>query len=328
MRIVLIGPPGAGKGTQAKVLCAKFGIPQLSTGDMLRAAKAAGTLDPELVAAMSRGALVPDEVVIKLIDDRTKADDCKNGFLLDGFPRTVPQADALTALLTGRGQKLDHVVQVDVPRDLLMERTIHRRTDKKTGQIYHLKYNPPPPDAELDHRSDDQPEAVTKRLDTYEAMTSALLPHYEKAGLLRRVDGVGKPEDVTERMLKALSLSRGRSSMKSGGRTEQERTKEEEEGIVEEMLPNGQFAVRLTDGKLVRAMIARESRAFLVKLTPGDAVALTTFKYDPTRGSILRKLKPLAGGRGSAPLPGHPQGAGSRKKKKVTAFQGSGPSVQ
>lgn len=205
MRVVLVGPPGAGKGTQAKVLCQKFGIPQLSTGDMLRAAKAAGTLDPKLVAAMSSGALVPDEVVVSLIDARIDADDCKAGFLLDGFPRTVPQAESLNGLMTKRGTKLDAVIQLDVARELLTERLIHRRADKRTGQIYHLQYNPPPPDAELEHRTDDQPAAVNHRLDTYEAMTAALLPYYESLGLLRRVDGVGSPEEVTSRMLAALA---------------------------------------------------------------------------------------------------------------------------
>jgi adenylate kinase len=204
MRLVLVGPPGAGKGTQAKVLCQRFKIPQLSTGDMLRAAKAAGTLDPALVDAMTRGALVPDEVVVNLIAARIDGEDCAGGFLLDGFPRTVPQAESLNKMLEARGHKLQAVVQIDVPRELLMERAIHRRTDKRTGQIYHLKYNPPPPGAELEHRADDQPEAVTKRLDTYEAMTVALLPFYEKEGLLRRIDGVGSPEEVTERLLKAL----------------------------------------------------------------------------------------------------------------------------
>jgi adenylate kinase len=207
MVIILIGPPGSGKGTQAKFLIEHFGIPQLSTGDMLRAAKKAGTLPKELVEQMDRGGLVPDEVVIDLIDKRIDAADCKPGFLLDGFPRTVPQAEALQALLARRGQKLDAVIQLDVPRGLLEERLIHRRTDKRTGQIYHLVYSPPPPGAEahLEHRADDLPQAVGKRQDTYEAMTAALLPHYEAKGLLRRVDGVGKPEEITARVLSALS---------------------------------------------------------------------------------------------------------------------------
>lgn len=204
MRIVLVGPPGSGKGTQAKVLCKRFGIPQLSTGDMLRAAKASGTLDPELVAAMTRGVLVPDEVVISLIDRRLGEPDCEPGFLLDGFPRTVPQATALDGLLAARSWSLSAVVQLDVPRELLLERAIYRRIDKTSGQIYNLKYSPPPPGAELDHRSDDREEAVAARLDTYEAMTTALLPFYEGRGLLRRVEGVGEPGEVTGRVLKAL----------------------------------------------------------------------------------------------------------------------------
>lgn len=204
MIAVLVGPPGSGKGTQAKVVCQKFGIPQLSTGDMLRAAKQAGTLEPEYLKMMDTGGLLPDAKVIELIDQRIDAEDCKPGFLLDGFPRTVAQANALDGLLERRGRRLDHVVQLDVPRDSLEERLVHRRTDKRTGHIYHLVYSPPPPGAELEHRADDRPEAVGKRLDAYEAMTAALLPHYEKKGLLRRVDGVGKPEEVTARVLGAL----------------------------------------------------------------------------------------------------------------------------
>ena len=207
MLVVLVGPPGSGKGTQAKVLCQRFGIPQISTGDMLRAAKAAGTLDPHHLEIMDKGGLVPDEAMIKLIDSRIDADDCKPGFLLDGFPRTVPQAEALGGLLSRRGRALERVVQLDVARSLLEERLVNRRTDKVTGQIYHLVYNPPPPGAELEHRADDRPEAVGKRLDAYETMTAALLPYYDGKGLLRRVDGVGKPDEVTARVLAALDSS-------------------------------------------------------------------------------------------------------------------------
>ena len=185
MRLVFVGPPGAGKGTQAKFICEKYAIPQISTGDMLRAAKAAGKLAPELVDAMSKGGLVPDDVVIGLIADRTQEADAKSGFLLDGFPRTVPQAEALGKMLGGRGQKVDVVVALEVAADLLIERAVLRRTDKRTGQIYHLKYNPPPPDADLEHRADDQEDVVKKRVETYQKMTAELLPYYEKAGLLR-----------------------------------------------------------------------------------------------------------------------------------------------
>lgn len=204
MIIILVGPPGSGKGTQAQVLCKKFDIPQISTGDMLRAAKASGTLDPKYRAIMDAGGLVPDEAMIGLIDKRIDAADCKQGFLLDGFPRTVPQAEALERLLAARSLRIDAVLQLDVPRGLLEERLIHRRTDKKSGQIYHLVYSPPPPGADLEHRADDRPEAVGKRLDAYEAMTAALLPYYQDKGLLRRIDGVGAPAEVTSRVLEAL----------------------------------------------------------------------------------------------------------------------------
>ena len=207
MLVVLVGPPGSGKGTQAKVICQRFGIPQISTGDMLRAAKAAGTLDQRYVEIMDKGGLVPDEAMIKLIDDRIDAEDCKPGFLLDGFPRTVPQAEALGELLAKRSRALERVVQLDVARSLLEERLVNRRTDKETGQIYHLVYNPPPPGAQIEHRADDRPEAVGKRLDAYETMTAALLPYYDGKGLLRRVDGVGKPDEVTARVLTALGRS-------------------------------------------------------------------------------------------------------------------------
>ena len=204
MRGVFVGPPGAGKGTQAKVVCVRMGIPQISTGDMLRAAKAEGKLPADLVAAMSKGALVPDDIVIGLIDERTRMPDCIPGFLLDGFPRTVPQARALDALLAKRGQKLDRVVALEVPRERLIERAVLRRTDKRTGQIYHLKYSPPPPDADLEQRADDREDVVLNRLDVYEAMTSELLPYYEGLGILRRVSGVGSVDEVTGRVLEAL----------------------------------------------------------------------------------------------------------------------------
>ncbi len=205
MIVVLIGPPASGKGTQAGAICQRYGIPQISTGDMLRAAKAAGTpLGIEAAKFMSAGKLVPDEVVIGLVAERVQNPDCKPGFLLDGFPRTVPQAEALDRALLEAGRKLDAVLQLDVPRALLVERAVFRRTDKRTGKIYHLKYNPPPADAVLEHREDDQEHKVNERLDAYERITSALLPFYEKRGLLRRVEGVGSLDDVRARVLAAL----------------------------------------------------------------------------------------------------------------------------
>ena len=173
---------------------------------MLRVAKAAGKLPADLVAKMAHGALVPDEAVIALIGDRTQAPDCATGFLLDGFPRTVPQALALDALLAERSQRLDAVIAIEAPRELLIERAVLRRTDKRTGQIYHLKYSPPPPDADLEHREDDREEVVINRLRTYEAMTADLLPYYEKVGILRRVDGLGTVEEVNRRVVRALGV--------------------------------------------------------------------------------------------------------------------------
>ncbi len=204
MRLVFVGPPGAGKGTQAKVICEKYGIPQISTGDMLRAGKKAGTLPKELVETMAAGGLVPDAAVIDLIRKRIEEDDAKAGFLLDGFPRTVPQAEALTVLLTDKGQKLDTVLALMVDKTLLIERACLRRTDKRTGQIYHLKYNPPPPDAVLEHRADDTEEALRTRLGAYARDTAAVIPYYEKKGILKRVDGTKEVAKVTEQVLAAL----------------------------------------------------------------------------------------------------------------------------
>jgi adenylate kinase len=209
LRVVFVGPPGAGKGTQAQFLIQKLGIPQISTGDMLRAAKKDGTLPSEVAEIMALGKLVPDAFVISLIEGRLKDADTKNGFLLDGFPRTGAQADALDAMLEKVGAKLDVALALEVARELLVERAVLRRSDKRTGHIYHLKYKPPPPDAveHLEHRADDREDVVTKRLDTYEQMTAELLPYYEKRGILKRIDGVGSVEEVRNRVFAALPLS-------------------------------------------------------------------------------------------------------------------------
>lgn len=201
-----MGPPGAGKGTQAKLVCEKLGIPQVSTGDILRARKKAGTLPAELVQIMASGGLVPDKAVVELVAARLTEADCKNGFLLDGFPRTVPQAEALDAMLGQSGQKLECALVLEVPDELLIERAVLRRTDKRSGQIYHLKYNPPPPDADLEHRADDQEDVVRTRLKAYADATAAVIPHYEKQGIVRRVDGTKTMSEVTKSVFEALGV--------------------------------------------------------------------------------------------------------------------------
>jgi len=206
MRLVFMGPPGAGKGTQAKILREKLAVPQVSTGDILRARKAAGTLPAELAKIMASGGLVPDQAVVELVGERLAEPDCTKGFLLDGFPRTVAQADALDKMLGARDQKIDVAIVIQVPDELLIERAVLRRTDKRTGQIYHLKYNPPPPGADLEHRPDDQEDVVRKRLRAYADSTAAVIPHYEKQGVVRRVDGTKDVASVTKAIFAALGI--------------------------------------------------------------------------------------------------------------------------
>jgi len=205
VRLVLLGAPASGKGTQGQTLSQTFGIPKISTGDMLRAARDQGTELGKLAdGIMAAGQLVPDDLVIRLVDDRLSQPDAAAGFILDGFPRTIPQAQALDALLERRGEALNAAVHIELPRELLMERATLRRTDVRTGQIYHLKYNPPPDSAELVHRDDDREETVAKRLDAYDTMTAALVPYYQDKKILRHVDGAGSPREVGERIRNEL----------------------------------------------------------------------------------------------------------------------------
>jgi adenylate kinase len=208
MRMILVGPPGAGKGTQAARLVDLFRIPHISSGDMFRAEVKAGTeLGQELDRHMKTGGLVPDEVTIPIVLKRITQPDTANGFMLDGFPRTRPQAEALDQAMTKAGVSLDAVVLIQVPDALLEERAVHRRSDPETGKIYHLKYNPPPPDVagRLVHRADDTVEAVTKRVQKYHAETAPIVPFYDAKGILKRVDGVGDPDAITERIKTVLS---------------------------------------------------------------------------------------------------------------------------
>jgi adenylate kinase len=206
MRMILVGPPGAGKGTQAARLVEKLRIPHISSGDMLRAAVKEGTaLGKQAEVLMKEGKLVPDDVVIGMILDRIAKPDCANGFMLDGFPRTVPQAEALDVALTAAGVALDAVVLIEVEDALIVERVTGRRNDPKTGTIYHMKYDPPPAGLAVVQRADDTEEAVTKRLSKYHGETEPVLPFYEGKGILRRVDGVGSLDEVTARLQAALS---------------------------------------------------------------------------------------------------------------------------
>lgn len=207
MRMILVGPPGAGKGTQAARLVDRYKITHISSGDMLRAAVKEGTqLGLEADGYMKAGKLVPDGVVIGMILERIAKPDCANGFMLDGFPRTRPQAAALDEAMTEAGVSLDAVVLIEVPDQLLEERAVGRRTDPDTGVIYHLKYNPPPADVvdRLVHRKDDTVEAVTTRVQKYHSETAPIIPFYQDKGILKRVDGVGEPDRITERIVAVL----------------------------------------------------------------------------------------------------------------------------
>jgi len=208
MRMILVGPPGAGKGTQAARLVDTYGIPHISSGDMLRAAVKAGTaLGVAADGYMKAGQLVPDVVVIGMILERIAGPDCAKGFMLDGFPRTIPQAEALDAAMTKAGVGIDVVLLFEVPDALIVERGVGRRNDPITGRIYHIKFDPPPAEVNdrLVHRKDDHEEAINQRLRYYHDWTAPIMPFYEGKGLLRRVDGVGTPDEVSARVVKALA---------------------------------------------------------------------------------------------------------------------------
>jgi adenylate kinase len=209
MDLVLFGPPGAGKGTQAKRLIDLLKIPQISTGDMMRAERGLGSdLGKRFDHYMSQGLLVPDELVLELIEQRVSKDDCKSGAIFDGYPRTVAQAEAFDLMLEKLGRKIDKVVSIEVPLDEMIERAVGRRIHEETGRIYHLRYDPPPPGLEgkLVQRKDDTEEVVRKRFTEYDDKTKPVLGYYTARGLVSAVNGVGTLDEVTDRIKGALNL--------------------------------------------------------------------------------------------------------------------------
>ncbi|MFZ3237821.1 MAG: adenylate kinase [Stellaceae bacterium] len=217
MNVVLLGPPGSGKGTQAKRIEQSRGIRHLATGDMLRAATVSGSeFGRHVKSIMDSGQLVPDDVIIDMIAARIGEPDCANGFILDGFPRTVPQAEALDAMLAQRGRHLDHVILVEVDEAALTERLAGRFTCARCGASYHERYNRPRADGVCDvcgshefiHRPDDRPEAVAARFEVYRRQTEPILPYYRARRLLRVVDGMAGIDAVTHRIEEILGPDR------------------------------------------------------------------------------------------------------------------------
>lgn len=214
MNLVLLGAPGAGKGTQAKILVEKYTIPQISTGDLLRAAVAAGTsLGKEAKSYMDKGELVPDSVVLGMVEERLKQDDCKKGYILDGFPRNTKQAEALDKMLESLDMSLTAALSVDVPLEYLMKRLTGRRTCKACGQMYNVYFNAPKKEdvcdkcgGELFQRDDDKEETIKKRLEVYNAQTAPLIDYYGKKGILKSVEGTGSIDDIFEKVCGALGL--------------------------------------------------------------------------------------------------------------------------
>lgn len=212
MRIVLLGAPGAGKGTQAKKLIEKYGIPQISTGDILRKAVADGTpLGKEAKSYMDKGELVPDSVVIGLVKERLGQDDCKKGFILDGFPRNTAQAETLDGVLSEMNMPLQVALSVDVDLDILMKRLTGRRTCKGCGQMFNVYFSPPQKEGvcdkcggELYQRDDDKEETIKKRLEVYEAQTAPLIDYYQGKGILKRVNGEGDIDQIFGEICKIL----------------------------------------------------------------------------------------------------------------------------
>ena len=212
MNLILLGPPGAGKGTQAKILTKRYSIPQISTGDILRAAVAEQTpMGIKAKEFMDSGALVSDEVVVGIVEERLSKTDCEPGFILDGFPRTVKQADALKHMLEAFGKSIDHVISICVEKDELLERVTGRRTCRSCGSGFHAIFDPPKVNGicdecngELYQRDDDSEETMRNRLDIYEEQTAPLIAYYAQQSLLRSVYGIGSIEEIKQKLLNIL----------------------------------------------------------------------------------------------------------------------------
>ncbi len=212
MNIIFLGPPGAGKGTQAKILVEKYGIPQISTGDMLREHVKKGTeLGKKAKEYMDKGQLVPDEIILSMVKERLSQPDAQKGFILDGFPRTVAQAEALDKMLEEMGRRIEFVLALIVPDDELVERLTGRRTCKNCGMMYHIKFKPPKVDnkcdvcgGELYQRPDDNEETVRNRLKVYHESTAPLIEYYKKKGVLFEIDGTKSIEEITQEIINIL----------------------------------------------------------------------------------------------------------------------------
>ena len=212
MKIIMLGAPGAGKGTQAKKIAEKYQIPHISTGDIFRANIKNGTEKKKKAKTyMDQGLLVPDELTVDLVIDRVAQDDCKNGYVLDGFPRNIPQAECLDAALAKRGEKVDFAIDVDVPDENIINRMSGRRACVGCGATYHVEFNPPKKEDICDTcgeklilREDDKPETVQKRLTVYHDQTQPLIDYYTKAGVLKEVDGTVDMEEVFQAIVEIL----------------------------------------------------------------------------------------------------------------------------
>lgn len=212
MNIIMLGPPGSGKGTQAKEIIEKYDIPQVSTGDLLReAVKNQTDLGKQAKEYMDAGKLVPDDVVVGMVKERLQEDDCRKGFILDGFPRTVPQAESLDKTLEEVGTKIDKVLSIEVPDSEVVERLAGRRTCENCGTMYHVKFNPPEKEGVCDkcggklyQRDDDNEETIRNRLQVYHDQTSPLKDYYARKGLVKEIEGIGDINKIKEAVLAAL----------------------------------------------------------------------------------------------------------------------------